>query len=663
MIHIVSKYAGWLWFAAFVCALFPINAWQLEFFGAAVLLLFTWAYLFLSRTMTEGWNVPRTGVIVFAGLFWLLALASVFWSEAKTVSLIAFCFFTALPLTFFVGVMAGREEFFKKTAYALGIVFALLSIWALVQFFFLNAYFNGQARHPLADPSSLGALFSLALFCSLGWILAAKEKTARICAIVLSTLLVCGILSTVARGPVFAFVPGLVLFCVLLWPQVKARRKALSIVLLGGLVGYGAMQTGVEKKLDMGDRLLGTVTMQMGDITNSRTKIWAASVDMIKDRPWLGTGIGTFFLYFPEYRRANHADGATMAHNDPLQFWAEMGVMGSFLFYAFVMAAALRTFDALKNLKEGRSGERTVVVSVFAALTAMVVQSHVSFNHYNLSILMGTGFLLAAWFHVTGRAVAEPARILAMPDNSTGLNKLALTLPFAMTAWLLCSLLAGEYFVNRAREYLFQERMFEFADDINNANAVSQGLNYRAFLLAVNVPMSILEFEKDRMKDEQKKELYEQVTGDMKTVIALNPRMSEAYYYLGRVQTMVPPSMIPEGTPSAEDYYKKALSIEPINLGARMELFKLAKEKGASLEEQQAILEPGFYFIYTVPAAEAYYTALSQVYLESKNYGKTNAVLAKLFDFKKRSDYSKTRQNTSLPQAIMGGDAIFERGL
>lgn len=628
-----------------------------------MLLLFTWAYISLSKTMAAGWNVPCTGVIIFAGLFWLLSLASIFWSEAKTISLIAFCLFSAMPLTFFVGVMAGREDFFKKIAYALAAVFAVMSLWAIVQFFFLNAYFDGQARHPLADPSSLGALFSLALFCALGWILVAQDKKARLCAIILSTLLLCGILSTVARGPVFAFLPGIVLFCIFLWPQIKAQRKAFLVVVLGGLACYGVMQTGVEKRLDMGERVFGTVTMQMKDVTSNRTKIWAASVDMIKEHPILGTGIGTFFLYFPEHRRPNHADGATMAHNDPLQFWTEMGVMGSFLFYAFVFSAALRSFDALKVLKEGRAKERIIVTSIFAALTAMVVQSHVSFNLYNLSILMAAGFLLAAWFHVTGRAVVEPARILAMPEKSVGLNKIALALPFVITAWLLCSLLAGEYFVNRARNNLFQEKMFEFADDINKSNAVSQGLNYRAFLLAVNVPMSILEFDMGRLTEKQHKDLYEQVTGDMNIVIALNPRMSEAYYYLGRVQTMVPAAIIPEGTPSAEDYYKKALKIEPLNLGARMELFKLAKEKGAGAQEQLAILEPGLNFTYTVPAAEGYYTALSQVYLESGNYGKTNTVLSKLYDFKKRSEFSQTRQNTSLPQAIMGGDAIFERRL
>lgn len=660
MTHFFARHSGWLWFAAFICALFPVNAWQLEFFAGAVLLLFTWAYLFLSRTMTDGWNLPRTGVIIFAALFWLLALASVFWSEVKTVSLIAFCFFTAMPLTFFVGVMAGREDFFKKVGYALAAVFAVMSVWAVVQFFFLNAYFNGQAQHPMGDPSSLGALFSLALFCSLGWIVGAEGRKTRLCAIVLSTLLVCGILSTAARGPVFAFVPGIVLFALFLWPQIKANKKAFLAVLLGGLACYGAMQTGIQKKYDMGARLFGTVTMQMGDITNNRTKVWASSIDMIKEHPFFGTGIGTFSLYFPEYRRADHADGALTAHSDPLQFWVEMGVMGSFLFYAFAISAALRSFDALKVLKEGKAKERIAVVTVFAALTAMVVHSHVSFNHYNLSILMLTGLLLAVWFHLTGRATGEAPRVLAMPPTvSAGMNKALLALPFVITSWLICTLLAGEYFVNRARGHLFEDKMFEFADDINRANAVSQGLNFRAFLLAVNVPMSILEYNKDRMTDEQKKDLYEQVRGDMNIVIALNPRMSSAYYYLARVQSLVPASFIAKGTPSQEDYYKKALRLEPLNLGARMELFNLAKQKGAGLDEQLAILEPGLNFIYTVPAAEAYYNQVTQIYLETGNYGKTNEILAKMYLLKTRTEYSKTRQNTSIPQAIMGGDEIF----
>lgn len=650
-----------MWLAAFICALFPINAFQLEFFAGAVLFLFAWGYASLSQTMERGWNLPRTAPIIFAGLFWLLVTASVFWSEIKTVSLIALCFFSVMPISFFIGVMARDLSFFQKTAYALAVVFAGLSLWAIVQFFFLNAYFGGQARHPLGDPSSLGALFSLALFCTLGWILSARPKREHMCAVALGVLLVCGIFCTVSRGPVFAFLPGFALFCVLLWPQVKARRKSLLVLVLGGFACYGLMLADVQKQFDIGDRLFGTLTMQMGDISNNRIEIWSATTDMIKDRPFLGTGIGTFFLYYPEYRRATDPNGATMTHNDPMQFWAELGILGPLLFYAFAIAAALQSSAALKNLGQDRPQERIAIVTIFAALAAMVVQSHVSFNHYNVSILMLNGLLLAAWFHLTANALAETPRRLEMPSNvPTGINRALIALPFLMLAWLMGSILAGDYFVNKARSDLFAERMHDFADNINNANTVSQSLNFRAYIFAVNVPMSILEYNGKLIDDAEKAKLYKQVVGYMDSVIALNPRMASAYYYLGRVQGFVPPSAVPEGTKSPEEFYRQALQIEPMHIGARMELLKLAKARKADAKEQLAILEPGLNFIYTVATVQDYYGEAARLYLETGNYGKAKSIMERMYNFQERSNYSLVRQNTSIPQAIIGGDAIFE---
>lgn len=659
--NLLSKYSVWLWVAAFVCALYPVNSYQLQFFTAAQVLLFAWSYTSLSQTLERGWNLPRAAVLIFAGLFWLLVTASVFWSEIKTVSLMGLFFFSALPLTFFIGVMTRDSGFFKNAAYALGVVFGVLSLWAIVQFFFLNAYFGGQARHPLADPSSLGALFSMALFCSLGWLLSARPKKEHICAIVLSVLLVCGILATVARGPVFAALPAIALFAVLLWPQIKAKRRSLLIVLVGALACYALMQTGVQKKFDIGERVLKTVTMQMPDISNNRIEIWSATVDMIKDRPLLGTGIGTYFQYYPEYRRTDDKNGATMAHNDPMQFWAELGLLGPLLFYAFAGAAVFRSIGALKRARADRLDQRIAIVSLFAGLGAMVVGSHVGFNHYNISILMLAGLMLAAWFQITAQATEEPEHKLGMPDTvPAGVNRALMALPFVMAAWMLVSLMAGEYFVNRARGDLFAEKMFDFADNINNANRASQGLNFRAYLLAVNVPMSILEYNGRLMDDEQKTKLYHQVKGYMDSVIALNPRMPNSYYYLARVQGLVPPAAIEQGTPTAEEYYKKALSLEPLYIGARMGLLHLAQDRKAGIKEQIAILEPGLGFMYTVPTVEEYYGELARLYLEDRNYGKAKEVMRHMAEFKKRSTYSLTRQNTSIPQAIMGGDTIFE---
>jgi len=648
-----------LWLIAFVCALYPVNEWQIQFFVACILLTFGWAYTMLTRDMQEGWPVPRSSVIVFAALFWVLIVLSVFWSEIKPISLTSVCFFSVLPLTFFGGIMAGKDDYFKKLVKPLACVFAVLSLWAIAQFFLLNNYFHGQARHPLADPSSLGGLFSLALFCALGWVLADRPKREHKFAIAMAILLVCGIVSTVSRGPIFAFVPGIVFFLALLWPQVKARRKSLLIIVMGGLAFYGLMQTGVQKRYDLGTRLAGTVAMGE-NITNNRIDIWTSTINMIKDRPLLGTGIGTYFLYYPEYRMPTETDGVFLAHNDPLQFWVELGIMGPLLFYAFIFACVIRTFEALKKSGSGNIKDRIVICTIFAALVSMVAQSHVSFNHYNLSILMMTGLLLSVWFHATGRALGEVANLTAMPDNAPpGVNKVLLALPFVMLGWLCLSILGGEYLAGRARDNLFAQNLDAFASDINMADRVSQGLNFRTYLFAVNVPVSILADRKDLLNEEQQAKLYEQTVGYMDKVLAINPRAATAYYYLGKVQSLVRPSVIPKDTKSPEEFYKEALRLDPLHLGARMELNALYKTQGKTDLELLKVLEPGLNYTYTTPVAMEYYGEIARAYLETGNSIKMKEVLYKMAEFKKRADYSLLKQNTSIPQAIMGGDDLL----
>ncbi|PZQ43999.1 MAG: hypothetical protein DI551_11030 [Micavibrio aeruginosavorus] len=581
--------------------------------------------------------------------------------------------FSAFPLTFFGGVMAAREGYFKKLIKPLIVLFSIMCVWAVLQFFLLNGYYNGQARHPLADPSSLGALFSLVLFCALGWVLADRPKKEHRLAVAFAILVVCGIMSTVARGPVFAFAPGFLLFAVLLWPQIKAKRKSLFIILLGALAFYGVMQTGIQKRYDLGKRLYGTVSLEMENPTNNRLYIWESTLHMIKDKPLLGTGMGTYFLLYPEYRLKEEADGVFLAHNDPLQFWVELGVLGPILFYAFAVACAARSFKALKQLGPEKIRERLIIVSIFAALTALVAQSHVSFNHYNLSILMLEGLLLSLWFHATGQALKEPQSLSGLPETMpAAVNKIILALPLVLMGWLFSSVMAGEYYASRARDNLFAGQMDCgeltgrkttsncFMDNINNAAKISMGLNYRAYLFAVNVPIAILEDRKDLLSEEQQKKLYEQVVGYMYDALAINPRVATAYYYLAKVQTLVRPEVIPKDTASAEELYRRALTIDPVHLGARMALLALYKQQNVAKEAQLALLEEGITYSYNTTMAMDYYSELSRLYLETGNYGKMKEIMNMAIRFKKRSDYSAAKQANTLPQAIMGGNEMFQ---
>lgn len=662
-----------LWIAAFICGLYPLEGYRLEAFAACVFLTFAWSFVMLSRDAARGWALPRTPVLWFAGAFWLLVAASILWSDIKPVSIMGLCFFSVMPLGFFVAAMSAPDRFFILIARILGGVLALMAAWAVVQFFFLNAYFMGQARHPLSDPSTLGALFSLGLFCSLGWMVSSRPAKERRFALLLSMLLLWGIMATVARGPVFALVSGLAVFAVCLWPQVRAARKGFAVLLIGALAFAGLMQMGVEKKFDLAARLTGTVMPEDGgtDVSSGRFAVWSAAVKMIKDSPVLGSGIATFSARYPQYRRAGDTDGAMLAHNDPLQFWVELGVLGPALFYGFILAAAVRTCRALKKGRETQGAadiadNRVLIVSVSAALAAMAAHSHVSFNHYALPILMPAGLLLALWLLATERALGRvPAPvILRGADKNPSLAKAAVALPFVMVGWLYGSLMAGEYFVNRARDDLFAERTEDFMNHINMAGRVSLDMNARAYILAINVPMATLEINRESNVTPdmaQQKNLYAKVRDYAGRIAAINPLEPSPYYYLGRVQELVEKEVVPEGTPSPEEYYKKAILLDPVYLAPRLALDNLYKKEGRSVRERLVNMEQGLGFTYLTPQAREYYGELGRLYLDSGNLAKMQDVISQMRRFERLDKFSRQRLSVSIPEALGGGDALMVR--
>ena len=89
-----------LWLSAFICALYFNNAWQLELFGASVALVFLWSIALLQKGLKQGWQVPQSWAHRFMAAFWLLTFCSLFVSDVIQVSLMAFCFFSVMPLSF-----------------------------------------------------------------------------------------------------------------------------------------------------------------------------------------------------------------------------------------------------------------------------------------------------------------------------------------------------------------------------------------------------------------------------------------------------------------------------------------------------------------------------------------------------------------------------------
>jgi O-antigen ligase len=641
----------------------PATSLQVVFFTTLVLVSFIWGFCVLSRDVEKGWQIPRSPVLGITGAFFLLVICSLFWSEVKPVTLLSICQFSVFPLTFLILAVRPDEKMFRTVAYALAFVFFGLGLWAIVQFYFFYDYYRGQAQHPLQDPSSLGALFSLALFASVGWMLTNVPKAHKIFALILSSVLIGGIYATAARGPVFALVPALLIMVALLWPNVKkAKGYMWSLLAAFIFVPLFMHYTGNVLGLEMFKRLSETLMLEMrgGDISNMRTYLWGSAWEVIKAHPFLGTGYGTFYLYLAEVMDDRYPASAFHAHSDPLQIWADVGFMGIVLLYALFIAAFVRTLRALKKMGADHDNQtRIVIVTTFCALLAMAVHAHVTFNLYNPAIIMPSAFLLAVWFYATAKILQDKTTHLSMPATvSTSVNKIAIALPFLMLGFIFFQNIAGEYYANKALSNLYDHEMLEFADNINKAGKMSNDMNYRSYLLAVNVPITLLQLDQGYKTRDERRKLYEQGMRYMNRVISINPRSDSAYYYMAQLQELAGADAVPEGAEDIEHLYKEAMRLNPLHLGARIALYNRYKAEGRPKEELYAFMESVAEKNVTSPIVVEYRKTLAKMYADHGDYIKEKAALEEIDNYYKRMGFAVPSRPKGMLETLITFDQL-----
>lgn len=638
-----------IWIAALLCGLFFVNDWQLELFASAVILVFIWAIINLSK---DGeWQVPSSWPLKIMAAFWLLVFLSVVGSSVLSVSLMAFCLFSIMPLTFFVCVLKGTESNFIYTAKALALVYAGLGLCALAQFFVFGEYFGGRANYPLANPNSLAALFSLGFFCCVGVMLGARQRLYRNAALVLALILFGGVMVAASRGALYALVPSLLIFLFCVRDIAKENLRCLGILAVGCVALFLLTSFGVADSQSLFYRVAYEGRAEnLNEFTNNRLKLWAASVAMIKAHGLFGTGFGTYFLYFPEFRLTDDLLGTYYAHNDPLQYWVELGVLGPVLFYAFMIAVIGRTVQAVKRAVTPM--QRLFILTPFFALGACIIHTHVTFNLYNVSILFMVGFLLAVWFYATQKILQSDVKAVAFPAScSVSARVVMVALPFLLIGGLFMAYITGEHYTNKARNYMMAGDLERFAHDVVFAQRVGFNGNYRAYLLAVSVPLSLLEEADSKLNTEQKEELTQSALNYIDHVRFINPRSSSALYYMGQLVDIGEQKALSKETQSAEFYYGEALKIDPLHIGSRLALARIYERAG---DEARAIeiLEQGARYRYSSLNAMSLYQKMLTYYLQNGESQKRDETLQKMRGFREQLAVQRDKQSQSLSDHI-----------
>ena len=189
--------------------------------------------------------------------------------------------------------------------------------------------------------------------------------------------------------------------------QSKAGR-GLQLRLVGALILLVVMSFGAMF-LTSSDELLqrfGQVEadMQRADLADarySRRELWQTTLQMVKDHPILGVGLGAYQFAYPRYDQSSGIYRTEQSHNDYLQILADTGVLGGLVLLAFVVLLFARSFVAMQTRD---LVQRAISLGALAGCFGIAVHSFVDFN---LQVTNNAQMFLALAVLATTKSVGE----------------------------------------------------------------------------------------------------------------------------------------------------------------------------------------------------------------------------------------------------------------
>ena len=147
---------------------------------------------------------------------------------------------------------------------------------------------------------------------------------------------------------------------------------------------------------------------------SSRSIIWAGALGIFGAFPLLGSGPGTFKIYFPRHRSADYFEhgisNVTLdAHNYILDILSETGLLGGLTYATFALGLAYLAFRALFQTRD--TGLRLMLIAALCGLLGMYGSNMTSPNAQRtigaVALWSMLGFLTGLVMQARGIAAAE----------------------------------------------------------------------------------------------------------------------------------------------------------------------------------------------------------------------------------------------------------------
>ena len=303
----------------------------------------------------------------------------------------------AVTVIFFLGVSFVVAANFFITRERLFLLANLLTVFgAVVAAFALIQYFTWQGRFywlratghsvfgPFVNHNHFAGYMAMVMPVPLGLIVRVIHGQARLVYGFAAALMGTATIVSGSRSGVVSLTAAVVLMAVL---NKRLRRHPMvddpaeserfflwkfgpiavvTLAMIAGVLWIGATPV-IERFGDAVDQVA-----RSGSPDVSRATIWQETVEMVRDHPILGAGLGTYYTIYPRYARTEKLFGLDYAHNDYLQIVAEAGMVGGAIavwFIIVIFSAMSRAIQFRDSLSAG------LALAAGAGIFAVAVQS------------------------------------------------------------------------------------------------------------------------------------------------------------------------------------------------------------------------------------------------------------------------------------------------
>jgi len=312
--------------------------------------------------------------------------------------------FAVCVMVFFLGnQLFARESRARRFGGVLAVFGGVLAFEAILQglaspnkLYGLRTPRNGGLVYgPYVNHAHYAGLMEILVPFALALALPEKRSWARrLPWAIAAFLMAASIFLSESRGGMLAFlVQFLIVTATLLLTERRMRTRTGLAVAIGLFVVFSLWVGAGELE----ERL--ATFRHPGVSTHVRMQIVRDTLHMWRARPWLGWGLGTYVTAFPQFRSFHLNEVVNAAHNDYVQFLAELGLAGFLPILGFLAALygiGLSTATAWRD--------NPAVAMRFAALVGVTGIAVHSLTDFNLQVPANAALFFALCALASGKS-------------------------------------------------------------------------------------------------------------------------------------------------------------------------------------------------------------------------------------------------------------------